>query len=37
MLDPAYTSDGGHLGPEGQRVLGSAFADFLRSLPKRPR
>jgi hypothetical protein len=37
MLEPAYASDGAHLGPEGQRVLGAAFADFLRGLPRRPR
>ena len=32
-LDPALSSDGGHLNDKGKRVLGSAFMKFLASLP----
>jgi|KBSSwiStaDraftv2_1062776.scaffolds.fasta_scaffold147656_3 lysophospholipase L1-like esterase len=32
-LDPALTSDGGHLNDAGKRVVGSAFVKFLANLP----
>jgi len=32
-LDPALSSDGGHLNDAGKRVVGSAFVKFLATLP----
>jgi lysophospholipase L1-like esterase len=32
-LDPALTSDGGHLNDAGKRAVGSAFVKFLANLP----
>jgi len=37
MLFAGYASDGAHLAPAGQRALGQAFAEFLRTLPRRAR